>query len=33
MIIDAHTHLWNLQKGRVNSGPVHDIGSGRFGWL
>ena len=29
MIIDAHAHLWNPQHGRVNSGPVHDIGGGR----
>lgn len=29
MIIDAHAHLWNPQNGRVNGGPVHDIGGGR----
>ena len=29
MIIDAHAHLWNPQNGRVNGGPVRDIGGGR----
>lgn len=29
MIIDAHAHLWGKQQGKVNNGPVHDIGGGR----
>ena len=29
MIIDAHAHLWNKQRGRVNGGDVYDIGGGR----
>ena len=29
MIIDAHAHLWNKQNGKVNGGPVYDIGGGR----
>ena len=29
MIIDAHAHLWGKQAGRVNGGPVCDIGGGR----
>lgn len=29
MIIDAHAHLWNPQHGKVNGGPVQDIGGGR----
>ena len=29
MIIDAHAHLWNKQKGIVNNLPVYDIGRGR----
>lgn len=27
--IDAHVHLWETQKGRVNGRPVYDIGGGR----
>ena len=29
MIIDAHAHLWKIQKGRVNGKPVFDIGGGK----
>ena len=29
MIIDAHAHLWKIQKGMVNGSPVYDIGGGR----
>ena len=29
MIIDAHLHLWNLQKGLVDGLPVYDLGGGR----
>ena len=28
-IIDAHTHLWDKQKGIVNGKAVHDIGGGK----
>lgn len=29
MIIDAHAHLWNKQKGIVNGKSVYDIGGGK----
>ncbi len=29
MIIDAHSHLWKVQKGIVNGKPVYDIGGGK----
>jgi len=29
MIIDAHLHLWEQQKGMVNGSPVYDVGGGR----
>lgn len=29
MIIDAHTHLWKKQNGRVNGKPVFDMGGGK----
>lgn len=29
MIIDAHAHLWEKQKGIVNGKPVYDIGGGK----
>lgn len=28
-MIDAHLHLWNEQKGRVNGLPVYSLGGGR----
>jgi Predicted metal-dependent hydrolase of the TIM-barrel fold len=28
-MIDAHTHLWLKQQGRVNGKPVYDLGGGR----
>ena len=28
-MIDAHVHLWEVQRGRVNGLPVYDLGGGR----
>lgn len=29
MIVDAHTHLWNIQKGKVDGRDVFPVGNGR----
>ena len=28
-MIDAHVHLWEKQRGRVNDLPVYDLGGGK----